>query len=434
MQLSLEEEDLLIEEAHEASNRVDVMLNEAERAAAIGNAMGETAIIIDSVEPLTPRDIVLVDKIAQTAVGDSSSETILPSMEAYVGKPGYISCEGLYQTAHRVLEIILEAMRRAWEAVREFIVKFAGQTARHRRQVSKAKNRLAAAKDADMTHGTVSFDVLRSVYQREGKAPNNAAELISAYEDVYKVTDYMTHFAPLAIGQLSVKIKEAFSRADSALSNSNMDKDAGQAVIDAASQTVVREAIQTFDTLKSRMTSQFHGSSLGTDPTAGYTEVQSNALLDNASLYGFFPIAEAGHDVDVDRLKNAEVMVSFSSKSYPPPIRIKPFTTPTLSETRRLLDIADKLVGLMEDDSELKKLDSMASQLALISESLTKKVEARFGIAGRGDLSQFRSLVSLNASLAQWSAKPSLSAKRYASRITTAIMIVVDDTLKAYEV
>jgi hypothetical protein len=293
---------------------------------------------------------------------------------------------------------------------------------------------LAAARDADLTHGTISFDVLRGVYQREGKAPNNAAELISAYEDVYKVADYMTHFAPLAIGQLSVKIKDAFSRADSAMSNTNMDKDAGKAVIDSACQSIVRESIQTFDTLKSRMTSQFHGSTAGTDATAGYIEVQSNALLDNASLYGFFPITEAGHDIDVDRLKNAEVIVSFSSTVYPPPLRIKPFTTPTLAETRRLLDIADKLVGLLEDDSELKKLDSMASQLALSSESLAKKVEARFGIAGRGDLSQFRSLISLNTSLAQWSAKPSLSAKRYASRITTAIMVIVDDTLKAYEV
>lgn len=431
------EEDVMIQEANDAANRVDVMLNEAERTAQISEAMGDAAIVMKSEDVVTPREANLITMVSQAATAGSmaSPDSVVPSVESFVGKQGHYSSEAFQDTANKLVQGILKIIKRIWIGIKQFYKNYMGQTIRLKRSVNKLKDRYKSITENSI-EPTIPYDPHQSSLQVGNKPVNTASELIKYYNTTYQVLEFATQYVPAGVLTIGESLKKAITTVDSNLkSASQRESSDNKELYSKAVDESVKSIIGVFSNITNRMKSTFPGSTSKYDELIGFDVTTTPELLGNVSMMAMLPHGTQTSDVPIDRVRNAGIQIYSTVSQDPEFFREHPYGTPTKQEILALFKTTDSIVDVLErGKNDINELERLSNSVAKASEDLSKTAGNGIHIGNVSDMSSFRELMNFNTSLAKWCSDPAISAQRYAARTASAVLVVVDRALAAHGV
>lgn len=418
--ISMEEEQVMLDEANADAVAADSELSEAERIIEITDALEDMAVIADGIEEATPTEIQLIETAGNMAVAgtDVSPEEIVPAMESFQGKK--IATEGIREKAASIWKTIREHLERIWDFVENFFYKTFSTIPRLRKTI---------------------------------------ADMESAIEDIVgKKAEEKLKMLPikaLMINGAPVKDERDLSKAITALSNT-----AKWAFGDYVDSVVKRgetiaKVIGEFDPtkadeapaklreeLKALKPSTVPGGS-GADSTRfpGFETTVGAPLPGNVSLackYFNDNKDDASTYGKLDRYRNSRcelIPTSDNLKLSNEEIEFAPMSTSAMRST--LKDLV-KLLDVLEEYKRGSKGKALATTKKHLVD-VSNKAEAAMAKLDKKDEgaqsveTAFRSLLNFNSAYARWAQTPAVPMLAHSLTVVKAALVLVQKSMKAHK-
>lgn len=420
--ISMEEEQVMIDEAAGAAVEADQELAEAERIIEVSDALEDLAIIADGIEEASPAETQLVEIAGDMAVAgtDVSPEEIVPAMESFRG--GKIATEGIRETAKNIWESIQRYLKQVWEKIEKFFYNILGTVPRLRKSLEALEQKVEdtvgkkAEGNVTISAGISNISIAYSPAKNEGDLSN----CIGALTDAAKWT-YGSHVDSVTKrGESIAKIIGEFDPAKSA-----------EAV------TAMRDA------LKAHKADKVPGSgSADNGRFPGFGTFVGAPLPGNKSIaYKWF--ADNGDDTSdlgsLDRYRNSRVELIDTSDKAPTGAKNEVEITPvTTNGAKKLIKEMQALLTVLEDYKRGPKSKAITKTQKSIEDASSKANKA-MGTAKSDDegskaaVAPFRALLNFNAAYARWAQSPAVPLMSHSITTIKTVMVVIQKSMAAHK-
>lgn len=422
--LSLEEEQVMLDEAAADQAEATQDLAEAERIIEVSDALEDLAVVADSVEEATPAEAALVEIAGDMAVAgtDVAPEEVVPAMEGYVGRK--IATEGIRETAAAIWKSIQDFLKKIWEKIKGFFYKLFGTIPSLRRRLAALEKRadeaagksLGDTKKVKLTSGLASLSVA-------GKVPKNSSELNAGLKNLGEAVNYV--FGNLAEktakkGEEIAKIVADFEPSKAAEAVSEMVKVIGEnasAKVPGASGSDTKR----FPGFKAEF-----GAALFGDVSLvkkNYVETSGDKDTDLAKL---------------DRIRRGGVDLAPTDTKTPNLPSEVEFAPLSPAEVNAVVGDIEKILDQMEEyqrGSKSKAVEKAKADLERASEKATKAFDALGKSEDAGEkaaVPYYRGLLNMNAAYARWAQSPAMPLSSRALTSIKAVMTVCEKSLALY--
>lgn len=419
--LSMEEEQVLLDEAGDAADAADGDLNDAERLIGVTDSMEDMAVIADGIENATEAETRLMDTVGSMAVAgsDLESEVIVPAQESYIGRR--ISTESIRETAKAIWKTILANLEKVWKYIEEFFYKIFGTIPSLRKRVKDLRKTVEDAAGRTVEHKKITISVGVKALSADYKTPKDESDLkhnLKVLKDIVKEV----------YGEDMDQIARAGELIADAISDFDPEKP----------ETAVRKLLTD---IKKGVTSAPSGSA-NTTRFPGFSTFFSQPLMGNVSLATRIPTDKSGAGselgmMDLFRRSGCE-LVSTSEKDKDAP---NDFEMSTLSNGSMInvLDEIDTVLDSLETfnrgkrAADLKKTKTKLKSASDKATSAMERAEKSDDASDKHSVAYYRALLNFNTAYSRWAQQPAMPLLNASLASIRASMSVVQKSLGAYK-
>jgi hypothetical protein len=432
--ISMEEADVMTDEAAGEASSIETDLGEANRMLDVSDGMEDMAVVADGIEEATPGEVALIDNATQMAVAGTDAtpeELVAPedlvvvpegedppaegsvAVESLVGNR--ISVEGIRETAKRIWDNIVAFLKKIWDRIVAYF-RVAGVVPVFKKRLEALRK---AAKEAGAAKGGehAKFKVATSLLAVDGKMVKNGAELNKALEETIKA-------AAFVYGQNAEHVA-TFGKELATKIGTFKPENAAEIAKE------VREVCAKNDHLK------VPGAKAS--KTEGSFEVfEGEALLGGGHIVTkiFKDAADASDLGALDHFRRSGVFYE-NPKSGTAVTEVE-FEALSVAEIEALIKKAEDLLNEMAGfhSKQLPKLKQAGEALKSASAKATAEVSKLDSKSDAGvgqTVAQYRSVLNFNAAYMGWVQSPAIPF--YGKSISTVkgLMMVISRSLGAYE-
>lgn len=420
--ISLEEEQIMLDEAAQDAAGAEQDLGEAERIIEVSDALEELAVVADNIEEATPAEAQLAEIVGDMAVAgtDVSPEEVVPAMEAFVGRK--ISTEGIRETARAIWESILKFLKKVWEKIEGYFYRVFGTIPGLRKRIKALGDKVDNSSSLRVEEKSVKITTGIAAITADGKAAKSGAELgagLKALSEAagYVYGEYMDNVAKR--GEDIAKIVGEF------------DPEKPAEAAEKLVATLDKHGIAKVPGASSASGSRF----------SGFDAKMGKALFGGVSLVQKeYKDGDGGSDLGkLDRMRRSGVeLVSTHEKSKEQAKEVA-LTTLTTSEMNALLGDCEALLDKLEDfqrgkrSKELKKSkDSIERESSKASKAF-EAAKASQEAGQRAALPYYKALLNFNAAYARWAQSPAMPMMSQALTTIRTVMHCCEKSLTAYK-
>ena len=430
--LSMEEMEVMGDEAQADAVQVDQELNEAERIIEVSDALEDLAVIADNIEEATPTDLALVDTVATMAVAgtDVTPEAVTgndaTAMESFVGRR--IATEGIKETARNIWENILKFLKSVWTRIESFFYKIFGTIPRMRKRVEAARKEAeeAAGKTLESDKKTLTLTAGVNAMRFEAGFVKNAGELKTAFSNLEAGCDDIFKSYSKFVAKKGEQIAQIIGEMEAENAAESADK--------------ILSKLKNIGKFKpAKLTGGGKGPSM-----PGFETAMTKGMLGGKSLMAKDSLDNPGDSgsslAKLEYLRRSSVSLANSQeKPKDAPNELK-FTTMAPAEMEAVLEIADKILDRLEDFKRNGgQADLVKGRKAM--ESASDKANAKFAKVrddkdnkdAKAALPYFKAMVNFNTAYARWAQEPAMPLFSHALDMVSAVLKVVGKSTAAYK-
>lgn len=420
--LSMEEEQVLLDEAGDAADAADGDLNDAERLIGVTDSMEDMAVIADGIENATEAETRLMDTVGSMAVAgsDLESEVIVPAQESYIGRR--ISTESIRETAKAIWKTILANLEKVWKYIEEFFYKIFGTIPSLRKRVKDLRKTVEDAAGRTVEHKKITVSVGVKALSVDYKAPKDESDLkhgLKVLSDTVKET-----YGPDmdGISRLGETIADVIA---------DFNPESPEAAI-----TKLLEAVKKGSTHVS--------GTANTTRFPGFKTYMGSNLMGNVTIavrvpdqsHGALPPAGLAV-IDMFRRSGCE-LVSTSEKEKDVP---NEFEMSTLSNSA-MIAVLDEVEGMLDSlesfnrgkrAADLKKTKTKLKSASDKATSAMERAEKSDDASDKHSVAYYRALLNFNTSYSRWAQQPAMPLLNASLASIRASMSVVQKSLSAYK-
>lgn len=420
--LSLEEEQIVTDEANQDLVEVESDLADGERAAEVVAGLENIEMIASDITEATPVDIALINTAADMATAGTGidGEEILPAMESFTG--GRISLEGISDSGRRIWASIQEILKRIWEKIEGFYYKLFGTIPSIRKRLDALEARIDSVRSLNMetkkftqSSGLASISVDYSPIKDESGLLKAVDELTKTAEFIYK--DGVETFAKVGKDVADV------------ISDFSIEK----------KEELVKKTASILATMGGRLTKLPGSSSIGDQ--GGFARKAGFQLLGNQRI-----VSQVAKKSDIegvlgelDRYRRTRFeWAGAREKEGTVPASVD-FATISTSGASALIKKMGELLDVLEDYNRGKAWkDVKASREALkaASKKATSELEKIKGSSEadeRAAVSYYRGLLTINQAYAGWTSNPAAQLMSQSIRSINAVTNLIVKSLAQYK-
>lgn len=420
--ISLEEEQIMLDEAAQDAAGATQDLAEAERIIEVSDALEDLAVVADGIEEATPAETQLVELAGQMAVAgtDVQPEEVVPAMEGYVGRR--IATEGIRERAHQIWESIQRFLKQIWEKIESFFYKIFGTIPNLRKRIEALEKHVEDAvgrkmedKKFKITSGVTAFCV-------DYKPVKNESELTSAL----KAIDGAAKFTYSDIADKMAKAGESLA---DIIGNFEPK----------SAQDQAKKMLDEFSKINRSVS--FSGTNLPSDYMPGFTVKAGEQLMGNVRLAHRALKDDSDKSIlgELDRARRTGFdLISAREKAGSTPADFE-FQTMSLGGCTDLLKASAKLLDTLEDYKRGKgwkevkkakdKLESASSKAASSFKNLKDSEEADEKAA----VPFFKSMLNFNQAYTAWVKNPAIPMLQHSLTSIRAVMVAVEKSVACYK-
>ena len=409
-EISMEEEAMLMDEAHTAATSADQELDDMERISDISDAMEDLAEIAGGIEKLNPNESALIDTAANMAVAGSgqTGEEIIPCMEAFIGRRiATESIERIKESAKKIWESIKKFLTSVWEKITEFFYKTFSTIPNIRKNIESVKEKIKSI--GGNKAGEASFQMKAySQVMVGGKMPANEQDLQRDLGELAKECDHV--FGKYM--QNVVNIGKTVASEIGAFNPESPDE-AMDSFVAKISPFISKPKQGLFDV------------ALGKEMMGGFRLVESmyNAKGDTAASK-MEAIRKARVEFKETEAKNKATGVKFTTMSPEGMLHV-------LEDALSLLDVLENY----KRGSLAKSVDAVKKEIQVASE---KAKTAIGGLNETGEktaraMATYQAMLNFNAVYAVWVKTPAIPVCRSSLMSVKGVLEVVNKSLAQYK-
>lgn len=422
--ISLEEEQIMLDEA--ASNQAEVAqdLSEAERIIEVSDALEDLAVVADGIEEATPAEAALVEVAGDMAVAgsDVTPEEIVPAMESYIGRR--IATETIRETAANIWKSIQDFLKKIWTKIQDFFYKIFGTIPAIRRRLKDLEKR------ADETHGkslgetkSVKLSTGLKALSIDGKVVKNASEIAGGVKSLSESVTYVfsTYIDnTVKRGEVIAKAIESFDPASAA--------------------KVAEDLVGELRGTKSGPVPGHGGDDLKRFP--GFATQIGTPIFGNVSLASKNFKEGSDNQTDLGRLdryrRGGVELLATSEKeaNLPSDVEIAALS-PT--EVTKLVGEIETILTKMEEyqrGAKAKAIQKTRGDLEAASKKATaafEKAEKSEDVGEKAALPYYKALLNFNASFTRWAQTPAMPLVSQGITSIKAVVMVCEKSLALYK-
>jgi len=405
--LSLEEEHLILDQAHRDMTSCTTGLEEVNKQIELSDALEDLAAVAQNIREASPVDIQLIATAAQAGVAgtDNEPELMLPAMEGFQeGKQ--IAFESLAEKAKTLWKNILAFIQSMWQKFMAFfrIHVVVRELKSKIRQMSVALNdetkyRFRAPTEAGRAE---SLSQLGEWFSFQGEPLKSIEETTHALNATAKVAGFIYDTYANEVEQTGTRIE----------------------------QTLANFKPENADQLLQDLVKQLGHLNFGALPMAvpegndnGYDVATCQSFLGNGMLVGktFKPQAGMPAAQALEGIRNSGIVLEkgdadrLTHKGYQNGDAAF-FIIKDKVAAQAVLKAAESLIGVIENfhSSHVPKLNALAERLKGASEKATAAFSGTVAGEGAADAErEFKAALNLNAMFARWAQVPTLPFYSY---------------------
>lgn len=388
--LSLEEEALVLDQAHQDATDVSSSLDETNRLLEVSDALEDLAVVAANIRQASPTEIGLIQTAGQMAVAgtDNEPEIMLPTMESFQEGQS-IACESIREKAVALWKNLQEFLSRIWDKIEAFFrinVVVGTLTARLEATLSALKS----GRGEGATGGPISISALERQLTYKGKIVRDQNVMFEALTNTANVAKFI-------YGNYADQVLKAGEKIEHALNGYTVDK------TDETMNSLVHELSSI----------QFAGipggHALGDED--GFQAQATDAFLGGGTLVAKTYRATSGDNalVALDRIRHTGLFLEkgdADSFGYD-----ATFGIPRLIEAARMVSAALALLAVIEQfhKTKFKQMKLMGDRLKKASTKAVSEMErVTVGDEGGDSISEFRGALNMNTTFARWTQMPAI--------------------------
>lgn len=420
--ISLEEEQVMLDEAASDAVSVNDDLNEAERIIEVSEGLEDLAVIADGIEEATPAETALIETAGDMAVAgtDVDPEEVIPAMESYRGRR--ISTEGIRETAQTIWRSIQEFLKNIWKKIEAFFYKHFGTIPALRKRLKELQSRVEAKSGSSIEEKKVTLNSGLTSLSVEYKVVKTGAELKTALGEMEKATNW-------AFGEVQTNLSKAGDKIADAISDFDPEKaeESAQKMV-----TAVKEA---------KASNPPGSSKVSGNRWPSFEAYQGPALLGNVSLvskhYSEGRDGNGGVLAKLDRMRRGGVGLEPTNEKSKDAPSSSDFTTMSTSDMEDAIKTCEKILDHLEDFNRGKRATDIKTAKGKIETASKKATGAVEKAANDEDakacVPYYRAVLNFNASYARWAQSPAMGLSQVALTSVRATMAVITKCLGAYK-
>lgn len=418
--ISMEEEQVMIDEAAQDLAGANTDLGEAERIIEVSDALEDLAVIADSIEEATPAEVALIENAGDMAVAGTDVEPgdVVPAMESYRGRR--IATEGIRETAQTIWRAIQDFLKNVWKKIEGFFYKLFGTIPALRKRLKELKGRVEAKAGTSIEDKKITLNSGLTALSVDYKVVKNEGELKAALHDLEKATEFVFGEGQGDLAKMGTAIADAIS---------DFDPDKAE-----ESAKKVLKAVQDHRP--------------GTIPSAnkissarypGFAVSRGAPLPGNVSLFAkaYTEKGEGGTLGQLDRFRRAGIELAATGEKHKDAPASVDFATMGNSSMEDAIKSCEKILDNLEDFQRGKRsadVKTAKSKVEAASKKATSAVEkANNDEDSKHCVPYYRAALNFNASYARWAQSPSMGLASNALTTIRAVMVVISKSLSAYK-
>jgi hypothetical protein len=423
--LSMEEEQVMLDEANQSAAAADDDLNDAERLIDVTDSMEDMAVIADGIEEATPGETQLMETVGSMAVAGSElePEVIVPALESYVGRR--ISTESIRETAKAIWKQILQNLERVWAYIEDFFYKTFGTIPSLRKRVKSLRDSVDDQAGRQLEDKKIKVSIGVKALSVDHKTPSNEADLKKGLSTMAEAVAHTYGAGMDALASLGETIAKNISDFDP----------------ESADRSTKKFVVEVKQSLKKYV----KDSGTNSDRFPGFIAKMQPALPGNVSLVTREPkggTSDSNDTIDLeylDKMRRSGVeLVPTSEKDKAVPDSFD-MTTMSHSGMTSTLDIIDKMLDNLETfgrgkrAAELKKTKSKLKSASEKAASAMEKAEKSDDAAEKRAAVYYRAQLNFNSAYARWGQSPAVPLLNASLATIRASMAVIQKSLGAYK-
>lgn len=422
--ISMEEEQLMLDEAAQDSAAADADLGEAERIIEVSDALEDLAVIADGIEEASPAEVALIETAGNMAVAGTEvePEEIVPAMESYRGKR--IATEGIKETARTLWKSIQEFLKKIWAKITNFFYKIFGTIPALRRRLADLRKVCESKSGKQLEDKKVQVSAGLTHLAVDGKVVSDESAMKKAIETLNEQAGYVFGKYMDEVAAVGEKIADGIQ---------DFDPDKAEEHATKFKTDVVRAAAVVGGRMPGSTTK------LPASRYPGFDAKQGPALLGNVSLVEKSYAEANGNSVlgVLDRVRRSGVELHATAekaKALPDSVEI---TTLSMSGAEGLIDTCEKLLDSLEEyqrGKRSKDIQRTQKKIETASAKATSAMEkAKDSEENKASVPYYKALVNFNTSYTRWVQSPAMSMASNCLSVVRAYMQVISKSASAYK-
>lgn len=425
--LSLEEEQILLQEAQQDAAEVATDLNEVDRLVEVTAGLEDLAVIADGIEEATPAEVALIETAGDMAVAgtDIPAEEVVPAMEAYKG--GRIATENIRDTAASIWRQIQAFVKKVWEKIEGFFYKIFGTIPGLRKRLEALEESIDAAGGKSVEGDKKKFKVSSGVsaFCVDHKPVKTEADLKAAVKDTLDTYKWIFTNSADLVAQVGKELAGAIGDFDPTKGAEEQAK-------------VVAETAKKYAQSLGRSFPK--GSTENLPKLDGFVVIGGKQLLGNTRLVAkyFKDSTDAGVLGQLDRYRRSSVeLAGARDKDAAVPSEFD-FATLSIASAKDLVKQAGEMLDLLEDFhrgkgwKEVKKVKTDLENASSKATTAMSKLKESEEASERAVVPYFRAVLNFNGVYAGWTQKPYMGSYTHGLTVVRAIMTLVQRSMAQY--
>ena len=424
--LSMEEAEVMLDEAKGDAGEIEKDVDESERMLTVSQSLEDMAEIVsssgsDEVDPATASLVNVATDLA-VAGSDVAPEELVPEPELREGDENVavesrryrIATESMTESARSILNSVIEYVKKIWKQITDFFYKILGGIPMLRRKLESVRKTVEAASSKSLENDKRKFKLTSVASLQVGdKVATDASSLEKAFGELESATEFV-------FGEYVSEVLKQGEAAKKALDGFNADK-SGASVASLAKKLIdVTAKLPAGKNVDRRKDFECK---IGPDLLGGKslmlaTYKQAESSSDLAKL-------EKHRRSGLELVPTKEKTVNLAKEVD--------FATLSISQMLGLLDTAEKILDSIEKyrrGSKTKDLERVQKEI----ESATKAAAAEADKADNtADRTNFRALAGFNVAFARWASQPAVPLTNYALTGVRAVIAVVLKSCSQYK-
>lgn len=422
--VSMEEQEILISEAHQYLNESEEQLNDAERLEETATALEDVVMAADQIEEATPSDLIMIEAASRLAVAgsDIDPEEITPSLEQFHGTR--VSMEGVRRMISAIWEAIRTAVKRVYEKIEGFFYKILGTIPRLKKSIEAVRARAHATVGKTVKENKTTVGAEINSLFTDIKVVKDGTSMLKGFNNLELQTAAYMRDYPKPINKMGERIKKALD---------NFDADKVEDSLGEAVKGFAESLENDFDKVSKNVElSEVTGDSRFAPgeyaklaPLPGGKSIFCRAPLDGdeESVLGM-----------AEKIRKVSYSLQGTTSTSDDPAKEDTINTLNIADIQELMDLADKICDHVEQytrGGDWKKVKKTRDSISKAANKLTNDMERNRELTSH-QMNYYRSMVSFVRFYARLSTQPAAQLTSHALRCCRAAVSVSNRSLSNY--